>query len=204
MRSKGRITSWNDDRGYGYIAPMDGGKQVFMHVKALSNRNHRPAVNDVVTYAMSRDEKGRPCAADITLAGEKLKQKAPQKSNPYAILFALAFLAAVATSVVTGTIPAEILAVYAALSLVTFFFYAMDKSAARSGSRRTSEGALQLLGLAGGWPGALIAQQLLRHKSKKASFRSVFWATVLINCAALVWLHTQGGQEALQSLLAGS
>lgn len=200
MRSKGRITSWNDDKGYGFIAPMDGGKQVFMHVKALSNRNHRPAVNDVVTYALSKDEKGRPCAADATLAGEKLMQKAPRKSNPFAMLFALAFFGAVGASVVAGAIPGMVLIAYAALSLIAFLAYALDKSAARGGSRRTSEGTLHLLGLAGGWPGALIAQQTLRHKSKKASFRWAFWVTVLMNCAALVWLHTEGGQEFLNSL----
>jgi uncharacterized membrane protein YsdA (DUF1294 family) len=60
---------------------------------------------------------------------------------------------------------------------------------------------LHLLGLAGGWPGALIAQQMLRHKSKKASFLAVFWVTVLINCGALLWLHTARGQGALQALL---
>ena len=200
MRSKGKITSWNDDKGYGFIAPMDGGKQVFMHVKALSNRNHRPAVNDVVTYALSKDEKGRPCAADATLAGEKLKKKAPRKSNPFAILFALAFFGAVGASVVAGAIPGMVLIAYAALSLIAFLAYALDKSAARGGSRRTSEGTLHLLGLAGGWPGALIAQQTLRHKSKKASFRWAFWITVLMNCTALVWLHTEGGQEFLNSL----
>lgn len=204
MRSKGKITSWNDDRGYGFIAPMDGGKQVFLHVKSLNHRNRRPAVNDIVTYALSRDDKGRPCAADATLAGEKLRKKAPQKSNPFAILFALAFLAAVSASVAADAIPSIVLVVYAALSLVTFLAYALDKSAARSGSWRTSEGTLQLLGLAGGWPGALLAQQTLRHKSKKASFRLVFWSTVLMNCAALVWLHTQDGQDILNSVLAGS
>jgi hypothetical protein len=54
----------------------------------------------------------------------------------------------------------------------------------------------------GGWPGALVAQETLRHKSKKASFRIVFWATVLINCAGLAWLHTADGRDTLDRLLA--
>ena len=52
------------------------------------------------------------------------------------------------------------------------------------------ENALHLLALAGGWPGALLAQQFLRHKSTKQEFRQVFWVTVLLNIIALVLLAT--------------
>jgi uncharacterized membrane protein YsdA (DUF1294 family) len=58
-----------------------------------------------------------------------------------------------------------------------------------------------LLSLAGGWPGALVAQQKLHHKSKKQSFRLVFWLTVLLNCGAFVWLFTPTGATTLQSLI---
>jgi uncharacterized membrane protein YsdA (DUF1294 family) len=39
-----------------------------------------------------------------------------------------------------------------------------------------------------GWPGALLAQQVLRHKSAKGEFRAVFWVTVVLNTGALVVL----------------
>jgi len=55
----------------------------------------------------------------------------------------------------------------------------------------------------GGWPGALIAQQTLRHKSRKESFRAVFWVTVVLNCAVLGWLFTDAGAEMLRSVLQG-
>ena len=57
-----------------------------------------------------------------------------------------------------------------------------------------------LMGLAGGWPGAMFAQELLRHKSRKAAFRSFFWVTIVVNCAALAWLHTENGQNAFEML----
>lgn len=79
-------------------------------------------------------------------------------------------------------------AVYAAASAVCFIAYAMDKAAAKAGRWRTSESTLLLLGLIGGWPGAVVAQQLLRHKSSKASFHARFLATVLLNLAAFAFL----------------
>ena len=81
-----------------------------------------------------------------------------------------------------------IAAAYAGMSLLTFIIYAIDKAAARAQRRRTPESTLHLLALACGWPGALLAQQWLRHKSVKQPFRTVFWLTVVINVAGLVLL----------------
>jgi uncharacterized membrane protein YsdA (DUF1294 family) len=60
---------------------------------------------------------------------------------------------------------------------------------------------LHLFALAGGWPGALIAQRLLRHKTKKQSFQVVFWATVALNCGILGWLFSSSGADALRAFL---
>jgi uncharacterized membrane protein YsdA (DUF1294 family) len=83
-----------------------------------------------------------------------------------------------------------IAAAYAGLSLITFVVYAIDKSAARRKGPRTPERTLHLLSLAGGWPGALLAQRWLRHKSAKASFRRVFWVTVVVNVLGFAMLST--------------
>lgn len=79
---------------------------------------------------------------------------------------------------------------YSAVSAVTFLAYVSDKRAARRGGRRTPETCLHLLSLAGGWPGALVAQKVARHKTAKASFRFVFWWTVVLNIAAFVALSS--------------
>ncbi|HAT30975.1 MAG TPA: DUF1294 domain-containing protein [Janthinobacterium sp.] len=84
-------------------------------------------------------------------------------------------------------VPALAAALYLALSLLCFGAYALDKSAAKAGRRRTPESTLLLLGLAGGWPGAVLAQQWLRHKSSKVSFRFKFWISVALNCAAFIY-----------------
>jgi uncharacterized membrane protein YsdA (DUF1294 family)/cold shock CspA family protein len=201
MRVKGKITSWNDDKGYGFIVPNDGGKQVFVHINAFGNRNRRPEVNQVVTYALSNDKQGRPCAVTATLAGDCLQQKKKQGSGSLSVIAAMVFLTIVAVSVVASKLHPAIFAIYLAVSSMTFIMYARDKSAAREGAWRTKESTLHLLALAGGWPGALIAQQKLRHKSKKESFLAVFWITVLLNCAIFIWLHTSQGTKTFQSFV---
>jgi uncharacterized membrane protein YsdA (DUF1294 family) len=81
-----------------------------------------------------------------------------------------------------------ILALYLIASAASIIVYALDKSAARHGRWRTSEMTLHLLALIGGWPGALVAQRLFHHKSRKRSFQAVFLFTVVLNCTLLLWL----------------
>ena len=103
------------------------------------------------------------------------------------VLIALLFLALIAGAAFRGLLPMAAAGAYAIASVATLLTYAADKSAAETGRWRTSEMTLHLLALAGGWPGALIAQQQFHHKSRKLPFQIAFWATVALNCAALVW-----------------
>jgi len=91
--------------------------------------------------------------------------------------------------------------VYIFFSAATFLVYAKDKSAAGSNRQRTPEATLHFWAFIGGWPGALLAQHFLRHKSRKASFQRVFWVTVLSNAGAVAWLATSEADAPLRSLL---
>ncbi len=88
---------------------------------------------------------------------------------------------------------AALAGLHAGASLACLVAYAIDKRAAIHGRRRLRERTLLLLGLAGGWPGALLAQRVLRHKTAKASFQWKFRATVVLHvaaCAAVAaWLR---------------
>jgi uncharacterized membrane protein YsdA (DUF1294 family) len=81
-----------------------------------------------------------------------------------------------------------IIVFYLIISAVTFIVYALDKSAAEQHRWRIQENTLHLLSLLGGWPGALAAQRILRHKSQKVTFQIVYWATVGFNLAGLIWI----------------
>ncbi|MGV6395324.1 DUF1294 domain-containing protein [Pseudomonas caspiana] len=73
------------------------------------------------------------------------------------------------------------LAIYLVMSVLAVFLYWRDKRQARADGWRTPEKVLHAVELLGGWPGALIAQQLFRHKTRKVSFQLVFWLIVLLH-----------------------
>ncbi len=100
----------------------------------------------------------------------------------------LLFAALYAFAMTTWSTPNMVGAAYLLASAACFIVYAMDKAAARAGRWRTSESALLLMGLACGWPGAALAQQWMRHKSSKPSFRARFWVTVGLNVGAFAYL----------------
>ena len=201
MRTKGKITHWNEEKGYDFITPSTGAKQVFVNISAFRNRSEPPTIDQLVEFALSTDKQGRPCAVRVTRAGERLPGEIKRNDRYLYVVDAGLFLLLVAASVAVGRLPPEILLLYMGASLVTYFMYFWDKSAARTGAWRTQEITLHLLSLLGGWPGALIAQQTLRHKSRKASFRAVFWMTLVMNCGLFIWLFTPSGSELLRRIL---
>jgi uncharacterized membrane protein YsdA (DUF1294 family)/cold shock CspA family protein len=199
MRFEGTLTTWHDDRGFGFIAPTQGGEEIFVHIKAFGPRNGRPQLNQAVSFEVEMGPTGKKRAAKVApirrAQAAAVQRTSRRRDSPAqwgtATLFAIpAFLVLYAAIAVLWKPPLWVAALYAVASTVTFITYAMDKSAATSGGWRTSESALHLLALAGGWLGALCAQQLLRHKSSKAEFRAVFWATVVLNVLGFVALCT--------------
>ena len=201
MRAKGKITHWNEQKAYGFITPSSGTKDVFVHIRAFKNRHLPPELNQVVLYSLSTDKQGRPCAVKVTRAIEIPSRNSKPITRLFLILFAIGSLAVVGWSVPAHNMPIQILYLYLAASVFTFLVYAKDKWAARTARWRTKESSLHTLALIGGWPGALIAQQVLRHKSRKDAFQFAFWATVVLNCAAFGWLFTSEGAEMLQVLV---
>jgi uncharacterized membrane protein YsdA (DUF1294 family)/cold shock CspA family protein len=201
MRHQGKITRWKDEQGFGFITPNDGGNQIFVHIKSFANRQRRPAGNEAVTYELKTDAQGRARAESVAFLGEHTPTPTSSGRSNAPLILATVFLSFVAGAVLAGKLPLVVLWLYCGASAVAFIAYALDKSAAKNNRWRTQESTLHLFALVGGWPGALAAQRLLRHKSKKLSFQLIFWATVFLNCGTLGWLFSAAGAGALRSFL---
>lgn len=189
MRFAGRITEWHDDKGYGFVVPNGGGERAFVHVKKFERLRRRPEEGDLLSYEVARDEKGRLAATRVRVAGQAVatQDKTSKLRIPHAFLGFMA-IAAIAFAAWREWLPMPAVVVYSLMSVLAFGAYWRDKSAAQENARRTPERELHLVSVVGGWPGALLAQGLLRHKSKKQSFQLIFWITVILNVGLMAWL----------------
>ena len=201
MRHQGKITTWKDDKGFGFITPNGGGEPVFLHVSSLANRQRRPEGNELVSYELATDAKGRPQAKAVAFVGARAVARAAPGRSALPPLFAAGFLVLLGVLAWLGRLPLAVLGLYAAASVVAFLAYGHDKSAAVRDVWRVKENTLHLFSLLGGWPGALAAQRLFRHKSSKASFQTTYWITVVLNCAALGWLLSPYGAQTLEMVI---
>jgi uncharacterized membrane protein YsdA (DUF1294 family) len=77
---------------------------------------------------------------------------------------------------------------YGLMSIVSFALYSGDKRSAANGEWRAPENVLHAADVFGGWPGGLLAQGFLRHKSSKRSFQVTFWFTVAVNCGVVYYI----------------
>lgn len=187
MDHKGLLTAWSDDKGFGFITPAIGGERVFAHISAYSGRG-RPSANREVRYSLTEDPQGRIRAGKFQYAGVGRLGASVAPGFWLALLIAAGVLGALGSAHLFGFLPVFVPAAYAGMSLLSLAMYALDKAAAVKGHRRVPENRLHLFELLCGWPGALIGQQLFRHKTRKRSFQFGFWLCVLVNLGALGWL----------------
>ncbi len=125
------------------------------------------------------------------------RKPAPTSLQPHvsrAVTISGIFAVLLATVVLLKRLTWIVLPWYVALSLLTFIAYVRDKGAAERNRWRVTEKTLHFLAVLGGWPGAWIAQQMLRHKTSKRSFQIEFWICVIVNLVVLGALILKGGQ----------
>ena len=181
-KERGKLIRWDDVKGYGFIQPMKGGDNLFLHINEMPHNQRRPLENDLIAYEAATDAKGRQRAINAKLVGQCW-------SRFTKIWIISAFvLAAYAVCVFLHILPFHFLSIYAFMSILTIQQYSIDKGEAQAGRWRTSEANLHFFELAGGWPGALFAQYFYRHKYRKLSYQIVFWVIVLIHGVSWAWV----------------
>jgi uncharacterized membrane protein YsdA (DUF1294 family) len=101
-----------------------------------------------------------------------------------------------------GFTPLLLVWAYFLWSLTAYIFYAIDKKSSMRGRWRVPENRLHLLAFLGGWPGAIVAQQQLRHKTQKKSFIVIFSLMMLANITVLAALHSPWGLAIVHKIVA--
>ncbi|HZJ91904.1 MAG TPA: cold shock and DUF1294 domain-containing protein [Thiopseudomonas sp.] len=204
MEQQGVLRSWNDDKGFGFIRGQNG--DYFVHISCVRG-SYRPQQGETVFFVAGQDNKGRLRAehmrsSELSLDQPAIRRKAPQPSTTDKqahrprrqaqadIKRTLILFIGVCTAPLLGSWQLFErsgtlwpLLIYIGMSLVSMIQYWHDKHNAQNGEWRTPETQLHTVELLGGWPGALVAQQLLRHKTRKASYQAVFWLIVLVHQA---------------------
>ena len=117
------------------------------------------------------------------------------------LLLAISFSLLLLYSVYWQQLPGSIGLLYLFASVLTYIAYGRDKSAAIKGQWRTKETTLQLFSLFGGWPGAIVAQGRLRHKSRKLSFQIVFWLMLSVNLTVFIVYYSDRVRSLLLNYL---
>lgn len=66
---QGQLTTWKDERGFGFIKPDDGSKEVFLHISVLKGASRRPIVGDTILYEKVTEENGKIRASKASIQG---------------------------------------------------------------------------------------------------------------------------------------
>ena len=106
MRSHGTLAKWNDDRGFGFIAPAQGGDELFVHISAFPRDGQRPRLNELISFEIEQGQNGKPRAVRVMRPGQRSALRPAARANrprrPFRISSAILVLAALAAIGVYG------------------------------------------------------------------------------------------------------
>lgn len=202
LRYQGKLTNWNDKKGFGFVEPNGGGSLSFVHISALRKRSRRPKEGDLIVYEQVKEANGKFKAKNVSLATDRqLKITASRKPSKLGYVVITIFVVALISATLLNLLPTEVLVFYFGASCLAIIAYALDKRSAQNGRWRTPESHLHLLGLLGGWPGAFYAQNKLKHKTSKKAFKQIYWVTAMVNVSVLVWFFSKQGQQLIAAIV---
>lgn len=193
----GRVSQWDAAKGLGFVQPDGGGERLLLRRADLAGRlrAREPAVGEPVRFAAAGEGRQRRAVRVVSLAPPPptapARAATPAGAGSHRLLIIPVFAMLLGALHLAAPLPRPVPLLYGALSTALFLVYGLDKWAARRGRARVAEASLHLVALMGGWPGALLGQQLFRHKTAKPVFLRLTWAMVALNLSLLLgfwWL----------------
>jgi cold shock CspA family protein len=67
MRLNGTTKSWDDERGFGFIAPDQGGQDIFVHIKSFEGLRERPKAGQRISFQVQLNTQGKARAINVAL-----------------------------------------------------------------------------------------------------------------------------------------
>ena len=174
---EGTLVFWNDDKGFGFVRPLDGGDDYFAHISVFDRQqSRRPEIADRVLFREATDSPGKRRLSYALLKGAEREMPGAvrgilTKSRP-PLVSALICVPLILSSYIIWHFnnPLPLMS-YVFLSILTMVLYGFDKRHAIQGDWRIPEMYIHVREIMGGWPGSLIAQIDFSHKTRKSPYR---------------------------------
>lgn len=93
---KGVLKTWKEDRGFGFIVPDGGGKDIFIHISALKGTSRRPVTGDIIHYQVVKDNRGKYKAVNAYIDGVEIIEEKSQPESANNTVKVVAILVGVA------------------------------------------------------------------------------------------------------------
>lgn len=189
---KGELVMWNDLKGFGFIRPDGTEDDYFVHISTFKKGlPRRPEIGDEVHFRPHEGTTGRKRAAFALIPSLEHHQAGkgrqfslnPRPRSAFVNLLIITPLVLSGYLLVLAQNPAPFF-LYWILSILTMFLYGTDKANAATRRWRVPEIYLHILEFLGGWPGALIAQNDFRHKTRVTIYVWILRGIILIHLMA--------------------
>lgn len=189
---KGSLIMWNDQKGFGFIRQDGGEEDYFVHISAFKKgMSRRPATGDSVQFHPANDSgKKRATYAQLENVDREIQKPVPFELKPVLrpwyvnVLIAIPLLLSGYLLLMAKPLP---FFCYLTLSILTMFLYGLDKANAAMRKWRVPEAYFYILELMGGWPGALMAQNDLRHKTRQTVYLMILRSIIALHLFAWVF-----------------
>ena len=181
-KQSGVLQRWDDERGFGFITDKKG-RDIFVHVSAFGNIRSRPKAGEKVWFRVEPDAAKGVRAVEVERRWRPAHLLLPEFLFP--LLLVGVFYGGFWLSFSENAFRFFLLLFLFFVAALTFIMFGLDKRAALNEAERVPEKTLHLLSLSGGWPGAMLARPLFRHKTRKQPFSAVLWLVVVVNITVL-------------------